>query len=245
MSSTSLLFSSRRIGLALSGGSVRGLAHIGVIKALSEAGIRPAVIAGTSVGSLIGAALASGRGWDTLAEMARSVLWPTLLHGGNLERFCAAHLPDTFADLTSPFAAVATAVPSRLPVVITRGRLATAISASCALRGIRRAVVREGLRLKDGGITCVLPARVCRDLGADFVISSDVWEVSSLLRGFGLAPRVSRFYPEHFRSAVGNTDMLIQPDVPVAGYLPSAGALDRMIAAGELACRQMLARAAR
>jgi NTE family protein len=67
---------SRRVGLALSGGSVRGIAHIGVIKALSEAGIRPHIVAGTSVGSLVGAGLASGMTWQDLAQMAREVFWP-------------------------------------------------------------------------------------------------------------------------------------------------------------------------
>src|SRR5947208_9364433 len=95
----------RRVGLVLSGGSVRGLPHIGVIKALTEAGIGPAVVTGTSAGSLIGAAFAAGMGWQELAEMARTVFWPALLAGSRLERFCARHLPDTFAELRLPFAA--------------------------------------------------------------------------------------------------------------------------------------------
>jgi NTE family protein len=70
-------FHSRRVGLALSGGGVRGLAHIGVIKALAELNIRPAVIAGTSAGSLVGAGLAAGLDWQALADMARSVSWQT------------------------------------------------------------------------------------------------------------------------------------------------------------------------
>ncbi len=78
---------SRRIGLALSGGSVRGLAHLGVVKVLSEAGIRPAVIAGTSAGSLIGAMLAAGMEWSEIASLARKTFWPKLLHGETLELF--------------------------------------------------------------------------------------------------------------------------------------------------------------
>ncbi len=66
----------RKIGLALSGGSVRGIAHIGVLKALSEAGIQPAIIAGTSVGSLVGAAIAAGLKWPDILKMAREVFWP-------------------------------------------------------------------------------------------------------------------------------------------------------------------------
>jgi NTE family protein len=225
-----------RIGLALSGGSVRGLAHIGVIKALTELGVRPSIIAGTSAGSLIGAALAAGLDWRDLERMASSVFWPSLLFGRSLERFCARNLPGTFEHLRLPFAAVATALPSKRVVTITDGHLASAISASCALRIIRRSVVREGHRLKDGGIVCVLPATVCRAMGADVVISSDVWELSSMLRGLGMHPahpRARRIYPSHYLAAIQHTDVLIQPDIPVAGYLPGATAVERMIAAGE------------
>ncbi|HSE98891.1 MAG TPA: patatin-like phospholipase family protein [Blastocatellia bacterium] len=234
---------SSRIGLALSGGSVRGLAHIGVIKALAESGIRPSVIAGTSAGSLIGAAVAAGLDWPGLADMARSVFWPSLLNGERLERFCAEHLPETFKELRLPFAAVATSIPSKQPVSITQGRLATAISASCALRLIRRPVLREGERLKDGGIACVLPAQACRDLGAEFVIGSDVWEVSSLLRSVGLSPArpgSERFYPSHYRQALGHTDLLIHPKIPRVGYLPGAKAIEHMIAAGQKAAHRAL-----
>lgn len=235
---------SRRIGLALSGGSVRGLAHIGVIKALAELGIRPAVVVGTSAGSLIGASVAAGLEWHEIAAMARSVFWPSLLHGGSLERFCAHHLPETFAHLPLPFAAVATALPLKRAVTITEGHLASAISASCALRVIRRSVVRAGQRLKDGGIACVLPAHACRELGAELVISSDVWELSSLLRGVGLhpaRPRGQQFYPAHYRVALRHTDLLVQPSIPRAGYVPGAAAVERMIAAGEQAVHQALA----
>src|SRR5690349_1303020 len=66
----------KRIGLALSGGAVRGLAHIVVIKALHQFGIRPSLVAGTSVGSIIGAALSAGKDWHSIAELARSLFWP-------------------------------------------------------------------------------------------------------------------------------------------------------------------------
>ena len=196
---------SRRIGLALSGGSVRGLAHLGVVKVLSEAGIRPAVITGTSAGSLIGALLAAGMEWNEIASLASKTFWPKLLHGETLERFCAKHLPATFAGLKLPFAAITTELPGKQALVITEGELASAVSASCAMRGIRRPVQREGKRLKDGGIACVLPSEACRAMGADFIIGSDVWEVSSLLRGVGIEPhhpRAGRTYPLHYHSAV-------------------------------------------
>jgi NTE family protein len=233
------------VGLALSGGSVRGLAHIGVIKALAEAGIRPAVIAGTSAGSLIGAALAAGMDWADLADMARAVFWPSLLIGKRLEHFCARHLPETFDALKLPFAAIVTRLPSKQAVTITDGPLASAISASCAMRVVRRPVRRDGVLLKDGGIACVLPTIACRELGAETVIASDVWELSSLLRAAGLHPthpRGERIYPSHYRQAVRHADLLIHPSIPTAGYLPSERAVHKMIAAGELAARRSLTR---
>jgi NTE family protein len=177
--------------------------------------------------------------------LARKTFWPKLLHGEMLERFCAEHLPATFADLKLPFAATTTEMPGKRTVMITKGDLASAISASCALRGIRRPVRREGKRLKDGGIACVLPSEACRTMGADFIIGSDVWELSSLFRGVGIGPhhpRAGSTYPAHYHSAVRSTDLLIHPRVPLAGYLPGPQAIERMILAGEHATRLALSR---
>lgn len=235
---------SKRLGLALSGGAARGLAHIGVVKALHEVGIKPTIFAGTSVGSIIGAAVAAGASWIELAEMARTVFWPRLLNGKVLEHFCAQHLPNTFAELSHPFAAVATALPGNKAITINTGSLSSAISASCALRLFRRPVVRNGLRLKDGGFSCVLPTHACRELGADIVIASDVWEWSSLMRSLGYCPYskhwTRRTYPSHYRNALSGADIHIQPYIPLRGYMPNSTAVDRMIAVGEIATYRAL-----
>jgi len=241
MGTTDGQFGTQRIGLALSGGGVRGMAHIGVIKALDELGVRPAVVAGTSSGSLVGAGLAAGMSWCELAKMARSVFWPRLLNGRMLEEFCREHLPATFAELRLPFAAVATEFPGKRVVAIANGPLASAISASCAIRIVRREVVREGRRLKDGGYVCVLPASVCREMGAEMVVASDVWELSGLLRGVGCQP-AHPFFPAHYRMAVRQTDLLIQPAIPLACHAPTPAAIDRLIAAGERATHRVLSR---
>ena len=241
MSRTIDLLTKRQVGLALSGGAVRGLAHIGVIKALHEFGIKPSVVAGTSVGSIIGAALSAGNDWRAIADLARSIFWPQLLHGKTLERFSVRHLPETFEQLESPFAAVATVVPSGSAFTITSGQLSSAISASCALRVLRRPVEREGLQLKDGGFSCVLPTHACRELGADFVIASDVWEWSSVLRTLGCSPsKTARFYPAHYRLALAHADLHIHPEIPISSYVPGPTAVDRMIAVGESATLRML-----
>lgn len=240
MQSTLKLVGTTRVGLALSGGSVRGLAHIGVVKVLNELGIKPVVVAGASVGSIVGAAVAAGRQWHEIADLARSIFWPRLLHGKSLEQFSRQHLPEEFEQLETTFAAVATGVTSKRSLTITSGPLSSAISASCAM-WLRRPVLREGVKLKDGGYTCVLPAQVCRELGAELVIGSDVWDWSSLMRSFGLSPqRTPRAYPSHYRAALAQTDIHIQPDIPLAGYVPGESALKRMIAVGELAARRAL-----
>jgi NTE family protein len=231
------------IGLVLSGGSLRGVAHIGVVKATEEAGIRPAFVAGTSVGSIIGAGVASGLGWRDLADMARNVFWPSLLHGPSLEGFCRAHSPATFAGLRLPFAVVATDLDSECPVAITEGELGTAISASCAVR-MRRPVVREGARLKDGGFTSVMPVLQCRALGARYVIASDVWQRAALLGAIGCQPGgswASRLFPRDYRASAGSADIHIRASIPPHACVPTAWGIERLIAAGEYSARRALA----
>jgi NTE family protein len=230
----------------LSGGGVRGLAHIGVVKALEEAGIRPVAVAGTSAGSLAGAMLAAGMSWSEMADVARSVFWPRLLSHRGLVSFCEEHLPHDFSSLRLAFVAVATDLASREPLVMAEGRLAPALSASCAMRAIRRPVRHQGRRLKDGGLACVLPTAACRDLGAELVIASDVWELSSLLRAVGADPtdpRGARLYPKQFRESVAHADVLIQPAIPLSSYLPTPAVVDRLVGEGERAARAALARA--
>jgi len=234
---------SQRIGLALSGGGLRGIAHIGVLKALTEFGLRPTVVVGTSVGSIIGAGIAAGMTWQALAEMSHRVFWPSLLRGKTLEQFCSREFPESFADLSLPFAAIATALPSKETVTLKTGTLAFALSASCAVRVIRRPVVLAGERLKDGGLSCVLPSASCRELGADFVIASDVWEFSALLRGIGIVhthQRADAVYPRHYMHAVRSTDLLIQPPIPLTSYLLTSKFVDRLIASGEASARSAL-----
>jgi len=159
--------------LALSGGSVRGLAHLGVVKALSEVGINPSFIAGTSAGSLIGAMLAAGIEWSEITALARKTFWPRLLHGQTLERFCAEHLPATFADLKLPFAAVTTELPMKVATMITEASLHPR-SVPVALYEASGARLDAKEAAERWRIECVLPSEACRTLGADFIIGSDV-----------------------------------------------------------------------
>ncbi len=232
-----------RVGLALSGGSARGIAHIGVIKALDEAGIQPAFVTGTSAGSVVGAGLAAGMDWRRLKKMAQEIFWPSLLNSRGIERFCHQQFPREFSDLALPFAAVATGLSDRQPRVLLSGNLASAINASCALAGVRWPVTREGERLKDGGMSCVLPTQACRELGADFVIASDVWAWSAFARQLGFHRDRARhqwMFPKQYLRSVQVADLVIQPRIPLSGYLPGKASVERLVRAGEEAAKAFL-----
>ncbi|PKQ15276.1 MAG: patatin [Actinobacteria bacterium HGW-Actinobacteria-7] len=175
-----------RIGLALGGGAVRGAAHLGVLSVFERASIAPDVVAGTSVGAVVGAGLAAGvpaaevlaafggAGWTRLAKPAwrskRSML-DTNPMGELLEKVTSA---TTFAELKLPFAAVASDILTGTTVVMTEGLLSEAVVASSAIPVIFEPVSREGHLLVDGGLTDNLPVDAARQLGADFVIAVDI-----------------------------------------------------------------------
>ena len=90
------------LGLALSGGGFRGLAHIGVLRTLERYGLVPDFVAGTSAGSLIGALYAAGKSADQIEAIAFEIFWPGLLRSQGIRKFCRKYLPSKFEDLGSP-----------------------------------------------------------------------------------------------------------------------------------------------
>src|SRR5215467_4482765 len=96
------------LGLALSGGGFRGLAHIGVLRTLERYGLQPDFIAGTSAGSLIGALSAAGKSADEIEAIALKVFWPGLLRSQGIRGFCRKYLPATFEGLSQPLHVAAT-----------------------------------------------------------------------------------------------------------------------------------------
>jgi NTE family protein len=176
-----------RVGLALSGGAARGMAHIGVLRALQENAIPIDAIAGASAGALVGGLYAAGMSIAQLEEMARKFRWRRmgrigfsrlgLQSNAPMEAFLRANLPVTrFEDLTIPFAALATDLENGTVVVMRdQGDLAFAIRASVCLPAFYVPVRDpEGRLLVDGGLVANLPISYTRDLGADLVIAVDV-----------------------------------------------------------------------
>ena len=175
------------IGLALSGGAARGIAHVGVLRALTENNIPIDYVAGTSAGSLVGGAWASGMPLDQIEDFGRTMRWRdvgrmTMSRLGiqvndRLEQYLRDRMPITrFENLPVPFAAVATELSSGTPVVLRdEGDVPFAIRASCAIPGWYVPVIDdEGRQLVDGGLVAVIPSSVARSLGADLVIAVDV-----------------------------------------------------------------------
>ncbi|HSE15924.1 MAG TPA: patatin-like phospholipase family protein [Pyrinomonadaceae bacterium] len=179
--------SSPKIGLALSGGAARGMAHVGVLRALLENGIRIDCVAGTSAGSIVAGAFASGMPIEEISEFGRKLRWRdigrvTMSRLGiqsneRLEQYLRARLPVTkFEELRVPFAAVATDLNTGQAIVLKdEGDVPFAIRASCTIPGWYVPVLdQEGRQLVDGGLVAVIPASVTRALGADIVIAVDV-----------------------------------------------------------------------
>lgn len=177
----------RKLGLALGGGASLGLAHIGVLRVLEERGIAPDIIAGTSIGAVIGAACVFDR-LDAVEQAARKVNWleimrladlqfgkSGLLGGEAILKEVRSYIGDaTFADADRPFAVVAADLIANKEITLTDGSVAEAIRASISLPGIFTPVARDGQLLIDGGMKNPVPVSTCYNLGADIVIAVDV-----------------------------------------------------------------------
>jgi NTE family protein len=199
----------KTFALALGSGAARGLAHIAVIEALDEMGVKPAAIAGTSIGALIGAAYAAGMSGKDIrhhvlavaqgrGEMrrrfmkARAGTFADIFSGGlsqatqiDAEKTCAQFLPETlpsdFSKLDIPLTVMATDLHRREEVSLSSGPLQPALAASIAIPGIFRPVVLDGRILIDGGTTNPLPYDKLAGL-ADVVVAVDVFGAPSAER---------------------------------------------------------------
>lgn len=177
----------QKIGLALGSGSARGWAHIGVIEALTDAGIEIDCVAGTSIGAVVGAVFAAGN-LDSLKEVVLQFDWKQILgfldvvfpksgliDGKKVTDFLRRHMQEkTIEDLMMPFCAVSTNLDGGQEVVISKGDVIEAVRASISLPGIFTPVKKDGMVLIDGGLVNPVPVSVVRSMGADRVIAVDL-----------------------------------------------------------------------
>ena len=175
-----------RIGIALGAGSARGWAHIGVLRALDAAGIRPQIVCGSSIGALVGAVYAEGQ-LDALEEWVLGLTWRRVLgffdisfsggflKGAKLISFLRDNLLERrIEDLPLAFGAVATDLRSGREVWLREGGAVDAVRASIARPGLFTPCELDGRLLVDGALVNPVPVSLCRAMGADFVIGVDL-----------------------------------------------------------------------
>ena len=174
------------IGLALGGGSARGWAHIGVIRELEALGVDVHLVAGTSIGALVGAIHAGGalgEFEDWVTALTRRTVFSLLdfqlgggvLKGERLMDFLRTRFQDRdIEDLALPFAATATSLQTGAEVWLRSGSMLDAVRASIALPGLFTPVPHQGRLLVDGGLVNPVPVSLARAMEADFVIAVDL-----------------------------------------------------------------------
>ncbi len=176
---------SRRVGIAFGGGSMHGIAHVGVLKAFAEKGVKFQFITGTSAGAIIGVLAAAQLPISEIELFARRLEWPSMLSlswsgKGLMQNAKLRILIDTtlgdrqLEQLPISFGAIATDVASGERVIIRNGPAGAAVSASCSIPVIFEPIKIDGRDLVDGGLTEPVPVVAVREMGADIVIGVDV-----------------------------------------------------------------------
>ena len=245
------------IGLALGGGFARGFAHLGVLQVLEQHAIPVSCIAGTSVGSILGAAYASGAPLARLIATCRTLRFRDIGRwrvsrlglasnhrlGDLIERVFEAR---QFEDLRIPMAVVATDLNSGAPVVMSHGNLVEAIRASCAFPGLFEPVEIGTRCLADGGLVAPVPTRAARELGAAFVLGVSV----GIQDGYQGAPAnifqvvsraVSAAQKHQLEVWERHADLVLRPDVGSLAW-DDFHRVDEAIEAGAAAARRALPR---
>ncbi|MGA3250325.1 MAG: patatin-like phospholipase family protein [Paraburkholderia sp.] len=209
-----------RIGLVLGGGAARGWAHIGAIRALHDAGIKPDVVCGTSIGALVAAVYANGD-LDWLEEWVSRLTWQTVVRlldlrisggllGGRkvIQVFANQFNGREISELQMPFAAVATELDSGRETWLQDGSVVDAVRASIAIPGIFTPVRHNGVWLVDGGLSNPVPVSVARGMRADCVIAVDLNNDILNGRDFG---------------GIAAAAPALDPDAPLPGSLRKNG----------------------
>lgn len=181
------------LGVALSGGTAKSVTHVGVLKAMVEAGVPISFITGTSGGAIVGTLYASGMPISTLESIATTMSWRKLasikltrlgfISSARIEDFMRNTIGDVdFADLTIPCGVVASNLLTGNKRVFTEGNVARAVRASCSIPQIYLPVEIDGEYYVDGGLAEYLPAGSLHDLGAAFVVGVSLGPVDETYR---------------------------------------------------------------
>ena len=243
------------IGIALGGGFARGMAHIGVLKVLEQEGIPVRIVAGTSVGALIGASYCSGLSIEELEKVAHScrfttfARWTVSRYGfasnDRMVSFLNRTLKvKTFEELRIPLGVTATDFNTGEGVVFHSGSIIDPVRASCAYPGMFLPVNIRGRWLVDGMLSHPVPTQPLREMGADRVLAVHLkgqWSKDGAPRHLfdviGQSFAIAQDQMSHLWR--GAADLLVEPDVSGFAYddFKRSGEL---IAAGEVAMRKAL-----
>lgn len=224
-----------RIGLVLGSGSARGWAHIGVIQALEQAGIRPDIVCGTSIGALVGAAYSVGElerfekwvlslGFKDIVSFMDLRMNGGMLKGERLMEFFRRNFIDApIESLKMPFGAVATALHTGNEVWLRTGSTVEVVRASIALPGLFSPVWHDDHLLVDGGLVNPVPVSLARAMGAEIVIAVDL---NSDILGRHLNRNAQQDTPvpassEWVRKLQQNLSTLLPEPTPIEQRLPS------------------------
>lgn len=175
----------KTLGFALGAGGACGVAHVGFLRAMEEAGIYPDYIAGCSMGSVVGSAYAFGMSVDEIQKAVyklrlRNLIRPTLRRGGlfssrRIGKIMSKYMgnPD-FTDLKIPFTCIATDLISQKVVKLSTGKVLESVTASSCIPMVFRPVKKDGALLIDGGVLTRVPYKEVKEMGADVVVAVDV-----------------------------------------------------------------------
>jgi len=246
----------KKVGLALSGGFARGLAHIGVLNVFDKHGIPVDYISATSSGALIGAAYAAGVEAARIQEIAfaRSnlkLIQFTFFRLGFVSSQPIMELiyegvgDKTFDDLVIPMRMIATDILSGEQVILDRGSLAQAVAASAASPGVFAPVERNGRWLVDGGLTNNLPVDVVRQMGAEYVIAVDVIptrQMSQMPKGpFQMYQRSYDILSHRLSVPMRDkADVIIDPSIDEEIYSFDVRKVKRLVAEGEMVASRLV-----
>ena len=244
-----------KFGLALSGGTARSIAHIGVLRALEKEGLRPDLITATSGGSMIAVLYAFGFDPETLTRLAVGMNWRKLarvriprwgqLSNQGISDFIVESIGDVhFEDLKIPTHVVATNLLSGEKKVFSTGPIAPAVRASCSIPQIFSPVEIDGGLYADGGFVEYMPVETARELGCDVVAGvnlsrySDFSQAPSNLIGM-IQRMVGIIARQNGRVSASFADCVIEPKLQGFGSF-DLGRADDLVAAGQAATREVI-----
>jgi len=243
-----------KIGLAFGGGAVLGAAHIGVLKALEEYEIKPACIAGTSIGSFVGAFYAFGKNSSEIEEIGMDLKWLdisglSLSHFGLLSNKKMAKLlgenigEARFDHARTPLSIIATDIATGEKVSINSGSVAAAVTASTCIPGIFNPVEIDGRLLVDGGIVENVPVSPLIEMGAEMIIGVDLISGYSHKRPHNIIEVLLNSFLFALQTAskiqTEEADILVKPDLS-AFNMVDTGQTPELIKKGYLETMKIL-----